>query len=297
MMRPYHSYLITLCLSVPLVRAFKTSNAITGANLATKSSSFPISTSKTTFLPTLKSPILSNFHAAATETNEIDNLQGEYESLIKEIDNPHPPVKKKIIVPSPTENESMQPTPNSKVTISYVTTLATENDINWNEFDVVNCFLKEQQGLYESLSSSFIEQRITLEKMLDVENFFTDEFIQGATNSEKGGLGVENKIQAKKLAMAVRRLKTTRDEYSAKIDGNDPLILDSNEEFSFVLGAGKVIQAMDKLVGTMRKGEKTKMVCRADFGYGKEGLRKRNGDILVPSFADLCFEIELLDYE
>ena len=54
---------------------------------------------------------------------------------------------------------------------------------------------------------------------------------------------------------------------------------------------------MEMLVSGMTKGERAKMICRVDYGYGKEGLRKRNGEEFVPPFADFCFEIELLDFE
>lgn len=228
----------------------------------------------------------SRFKRSLCSTSS-EESNAEWTPLIEEPNNPHPPVKKKIISAGASEKDL--PPPQSKVTISYVTTLASPDDINWNEHDVVNCFLVEQQGLHEMLSTAFIDKKITLEKMLDMENFFTDDFI-------KDDLGIENKIQAKKLAMAVRRLKNTREEYLDANTSDNPLILDSNTEFTFSLGAGKVIQAMEALVGSMSKGEKAKMVCRADYGYGKEGLRKRNGDVIVPSFADLCFEIELLDF-
>lgn len=225
----------------------------------------------------------NTFYPYQTPLSLSKDSDSEWISLIDEPNNPHPPVKKQIITPGP-DKDSTPPT-SSKVTISYVTTLASRDDIEWNEYDVVNSFLKEQQGLYELLQSKFIENEITAAKMFDMDHFFTDDFIQTE-------LGIQNKIQGKKLAMAVRRLKNTREE---NVDMSR--VLDSKDEFSFILGEGKVLKAMETLVSGMTKGEKAKMICRADYGYGKEGLRRRDGDEIIPSFADLCFEIELLDFE
>ena len=140
--------------------------------------------------------------------------------------------------------------------------------------------MKEQQGLYEILQSPFLEQKITAKILFEMD----DEFIQTE-------LGITNKIQ---VAIAIRRLKST---YKQDKDNDPACIFDAKEEFSFVLGEGKVLQSMEMLVSGMTKGERAKMICRADYGYGKEGLRKRNGEEIVPPFADLCFEIDLLDFE
>ncbi|EED91092.1 hypothetical protein THAPSDRAFT_35200, partial [Thalassiosira pseudonana CCMP1335] len=75
-------------------------------------------------------------------------------------------------------------------------------------------------------------------------------------------------------------------------------VFDSSEErgknFSFVLGAAKVIKAMDLLVSTMKVGERAQLICRSDYGYGSEGLRSSKGDVMVPPFATLCFDIKLV---
>jgi FKBP-type peptidyl-prolyl cis-trans isomerase len=44
----------------------------------------------------------------------------------------------------------------------------------------------------------------------------------------------------------------------------------------------------------MKVGDHVEIKCRSDYAYGKEGLRRSNGDILVPEYATLCFNIKLL---
>jgi FKBP-type peptidyl-prolyl cis-trans isomerase len=61
-----------------------------------------------------------------------------------------------------------------------------------------------------------------------------------------------------------------------------------------VLGDGKVIKAMELAVSSMKVGERALVACRADYGYGSDGLRTTRGDILVPPFSTLCFDIKLV---
>ena len=110
-------------------------------------------------------------------------------------------------------------------------------------------------------------------------------------------LGVANKIQCKKLVMAAKRLAKERDEYQT---GED-LEFDSSERlgkpFTFPLGKNKAIQAMDMAVATMTLGEKCEIISRCDYAYGKEGLRTPKGDMRIPPFATLKFELELISIE
>ena len=41
-------------------------------------------------------------------------------------------------------------------------------------------------------------------------------------------------------------------------------------------------------------GERVVVICRSDYGYGKEGLRTSKGDVIVPPFATLCFDLTLV---
>ena len=68
-----------------------------------------------------------------------------------------------------------------------------------------------------------------------------------------GILGFENKIQAKKLVMASRRLA------KQSVDHPPGTAFDSSDargaNYSFVLGRGRVVRAMDLAVRSMRVGE------------------------------------------
>ena len=117
-------------------------------------------------------------------------------------------------------------------------------------------------------------------KMIFNPDEFSEEFVSDV-------LGVSNRIQCKKIIMAAKRLRTQQDDFP---EGTE---FDSGS-FEFVLGKGKAIRAMDMLVATMKIGEKAEVLCRADYAYGAEGYRTRKGDVVVPPFATLKFEVTLL---
>jgi FKBP-type peptidyl-prolyl cis-trans isomerase len=168
----------------------------------------------------------------------------------------------------------------SEVEVEYVGTLVGEKD--WTEQDVVDCWLTNQQGL-DHLADAFIKAGINGNKLMNTD-FFTEDFV---TNE----LGVSNKKQCKKLVMAAKRIGKQQDDFAVGTE------FDSSEErgpFKFTLGQGKVIKAYELAVATMKKGERAEIICRSDSAYGAEGYRKQNGDVVVPPFATLCFDINLL---
>ena len=61
--------------------------------------------------------------------------------------------------------------------------------------------------------------------------------------------------------------------------------------FKFQIGMGSVVKGWDEGVATMHKGEKAELFCRADYGYGEDGLPPR-----IPGGATLKFEVELLSW-
>ncbi len=90
---------------------------------------------------------------------------------------------------------------------------------------------------------------------------------------------------------APKKGDTVRVHYTGRLtDGRKfDSSLDRNQPFSFVLGAGQVIQGWDLGVAQMKTGDKVKLTIPSDLGYGAEGYPG-----IIPPGATLVFEIELL---
>ena len=187
-----------------------------------------------------------------------------------------------VIIHTLEEGSGEIPSTGATVEIEYKGTLLENNE--WSANDVVECWLSQQQGILDHLKDLFIEKDIDFKKLTD-ENIFNEDFCIKQ-------LGITNKIQGKKLVMAARRLRLQSKEFPANS------VFDSsasrNKNYSFVLGSGKAIKAIDLSVSSMKVGEKACVICRSDYGYGAEGLRSSKGDVIVPPFATLCFELTLV---
>jgi len=220
-------------------------------------------------------------------------------------DDDNAPVRKRILEKATTtttedKDPSTIPTPGSTVRIEYVGSLVlTEKDggmPSWTTNDVLECWLKEQQGLYDVLADPFIEHSVDGSTLLD-EDVFTEDYVSNT-------LGVANKIQCKKTIMAAKRLRKTHlsisgEEEKAEFSHGD--VFDSSETkpdqyYEFVVGKKKTIQAMELLLASspMAVGETSRVVCRSDYGYGSDGYRTSKGDVVVPPFATLQFDVTLL---
>lgn len=164
-------------------------------------------------------------------------------------------------------------------TISYKGTLAASD---WTAEEINRCWLAEQQGYKDDteLQANFIENNIDEATLTNLESF-TESFVQDT-------LGITAKIQCKKLIMAAKRLATTRSEFPVGTE------FDSQDNYEVIIGPdGKVISGMKLGIAKMAPGETALLRIRSDYGYGGEGYRKRNGDVMVPPFATLEFEITL----
>ena len=215
-------------------------------------------------------------------TNQVTFATGseEWTSILDDFTGSgNSPVKKMVIE----EGDGPIPSKGSTVEIDYVGVLGSSQE-SWEVDDVVECWLKNLQGLCDVLAEPMREVSVDGSTLFDEEKF-TEAFV-----AEK--LGVANKIQCKKTMMATKRLRSSSEEYleGTQFDSS----FERGKTYEFVLGQGKAIQAMDLLVSTMKVGEKAKVVCRSDFGYGSEGYRKKTGEVVVPPFATLCFEVTLV---
>jgi FKBP-type peptidyl-prolyl cis-trans isomerase len=70
-------------------------------------------------------------------------------------------------------------------------------------------------------------------------------------------------------------------KFDSSVDRDDP--------FETPIGAGYVIRGWDMGVPGMKVGGKRKLTIPSDLGYGKYGV-----DPVIPGFATLIFEVELL---
>lgn len=66
--------------------------------------------------------------------------------------------------------------------------------------------------------------------------------------------------------------------------------VDRGQPFSFRLGAGDVIRGWDEGVQGMKVGGKRELIIPPSLAYGEQGV----GNGLIPPFATLDFEVELL---
>eukprot|EP00537_Pseudo-nitzschia_pungens_P013408 CAMPEP_0172385334 /NCGR_PEP_ID=MMETSP1061-20121228/3007_1 /TAXON_ID=37318 /ORGANISM="Pseudo-nitzschia pungens, Strain cf. pungens" /LENGTH=275 /DNA_ID=CAMNT_0013114303 /DNA_START=52 /DNA_END=879 /DNA_ORIENTATION=- len=218
-------------------------------------------------------------------------------------DDDSAPVRKKVVEDS-SESAARIPQPGETVSIEYVGRLVLNNNNNnnnenddddslcdgigigsWTTPGVLECWLKEQQGLYDVLGPALEERSIDSRALLDL----TEDGLEGMDV-------LSNKIQRKKTIMAIRRLKTTLSEFreGATFDASGDR---GDGVYRFVLGRGKTIRAMELGVASMAVGERSTLVCRADYGYGSEGYRKSGGDVVVPPFCGLEFDVKLVGIE
>ncbi|CAB9516893.1 Peptidyl-prolyl cis-trans isomerase [Seminavis robusta] len=218
------------------------------------------------FAPTASSRLLSFSQSALLASNNDD----DWISLTDD----HA-VRKRILQAGTSTGDSDNIGQFSQVTLDYTGTLG---EIDWDTDGVIDCWLSSQQGM-DHLVDAVRDAQLTAAQLLD-ESYFTEDFV--ATT-----LGVSNnKIQIKKLVMAAKRLQKAVQDYPPGT------VFDSNQAYTLKKG----IRAFQLAVPSMKVGEHALLECRADYAYGKEGLRRANGDVMVPEYATLCFDLKVLSY-
>ncbi len=109
------------------------------------------------------------------------------------------------------------------------------------------------------------------------------------------GLGVKDEIVGNGVEAVTGKIVTVN--YTGaltdgkKFDSNVDPKFNHVEPFSFVLGAGQVIQGWDEGVVGMKIGGKRILTIPPELGYGNQNV----GNGLIPPNSTLIFEVELLD--
>lgn len=67
---------------------------------------------------------------------------------------------------------------------------------------------------------------------------------------------------------------------------------DKGRPFTFTIGVGQVIRGWDEGVAQMSVGQRAKLTCSPDYGYGAAGA----GGVIPPN-ATLIFDVELIRVE
>jgi FKBP-type peptidyl-prolyl cis-trans isomerase len=100
--------------------------------------------------------------------------------------------------------------------------------------------------------------------------------------------GLKKKILKEGNGDQPKDLTKVKVNYVGKFE--DGKVFDQSEDgFTFKLGAGEVIKGWDLGVASMKKGEKAELVCRHDYAYGEQGYPG-----VIPKKATLIFTVELL---
>jgi FKBP-type peptidyl-prolyl cis-trans isomerase len=66
--------------------------------------------------------------------------------------------------------------------------------------------------------------------------------------------------------------------------------LDRGQPFEFTLGQNEVIKGWDEAIALLTKGSKARLIIPSSIGYGERGAGQ-----VIPPFATLIFEVELID--
>lgn len=119
--------------------------------------------------------------------------------------------------------------------------------------------------------------------VLLVGNLYSQEPADLVMEDKLVGTGTEA-VAGKKVTVHYSGFLTNGTMFDSSIPRKTP--------FSFILGAGEVIQGWDRGVVGMKVGGKRKLTIPSKFGYGARGA----GNAIPPN-ATLIFDVELLKVE
>ena len=204
--------------------------------------------------------------------NKVDTTTEEEWISLTEDDS----VKMRTILPAAVEDDGTTPIPGKDdVTVEYIGSIAPRN---WSTNDVISTWLPDR-GLDDFTNTLFQEFNINGTKLLNPKKF-NSKFI-------KEGLGITNESKINKLLEAVDDL--------SKYDKSHPVgtVFDKNT-FTFRLGKGLSIKALDLSLEKMKVGETVTLVARSDYAYGSKGL-KDMGEVIVPPYSTVSFNLTLVE--
>jgi FKBP-type peptidyl-prolyl cis-trans isomerase len=119
--------------------------------------------------------------------------------------------------------------------------------------------------------------------VLLVGNLYSQEPADLVMEDKLIGTGTEA-VAGKKVTVHYSGFLTNGTMFDSSIPRKTP--------FTFILGAGEVIQGWDRGVVGMKVGGKRKLTIPSKYGYGARGA----GNVIPPN-ATLIFDVELLKVE
>jgi FKBP-type peptidyl-prolyl cis-trans isomerase len=119
--------------------------------------------------------------------------------------------------------------------------------------------------------------------VLLVGNIYSQEPADLVMEDKLVGTGTEA-VAGKKVTVHYSGFLTNGTMFDSSIPRKTP--------FTFILGAGEVIQGWDRGVVGMKVGGKRKLTIPSKYGYGARGA----GNVIPPN-ATLIFDVELLKVE
>lgn len=121
-----------------------------------------------------------------------------------------------------------------------------------------------------------------------LRKYIKDNNIQGAIPtssglyyvSTKAGTGTETAKSGQQVTVSYRGLSLSKNEFDK-----------STTPWTFILGTNRAIPGFEEGITMMKKGEKATIFMPSKLAYGKDG----SSSGVIPPYAPLIFEIELLD--